>query len=34
LNDFAARLPRLAEREEIPERLVSGLFHEFAACGG
>jgi hypothetical protein len=34
LNDLAAWLPCLAEREEIPVRIVSGLFDEFAPSGG
>src|SRR4029077_3295191 len=33
LNDLAARLPRLAERQEISVRVVSGLFGEFAPSG-
>ena len=33
LNDLAARLPSLAERQEISVRVVSGLFGEFAASG-
>jgi hypothetical protein len=34
LNDLAARLPCLAERQEISVRVVSRLFGEFAAsCG-
>jgi len=34
LNGLAARLPCLAEREEISVRIVSGLFDEFAPSGG
>jgi hypothetical protein len=34
LNDLAARLPCLAERQEISVRVVSGLFGEFAPSGG
>jgi hypothetical protein len=34
LNDLAAWLPCLAEREEISVRIVSGLFDEFAPSGG
>ena len=33
LNDLAARLPSLAERQEISVRVVSGIFGEFAASG-
>jgi hypothetical protein len=33
LNDLAARLPSLAERQEISVRVVSGLFGEFAPSG-
>jgi hypothetical protein len=33
VNDLAARLPRLAERQEISVRVVSGLFGEFAPSG-
>jgi hypothetical protein len=32
-NDLAARLPSLAERQEITVRVVSGLFGEFAPSG-
>jgi hypothetical protein len=34
LNDLAAWLPYVAEREEIPVRIVSGLFDEFPPRGG
>jgi hypothetical protein len=33
LNDLAARLPRLAERQEISARVVSGLLRKFAPSG-
>jgi hypothetical protein len=33
LNDLSARLPRLAEWQEISVRVVSGLFGEFAPSG-
>jgi hypothetical protein len=34
LNDLAAQLSRLAERQEISLRVVSSLFGEFAPSGG